>query len=278
MPGQGADRLRKNKAPERVNPDRWLVSYADFVTLLFALFTTMYAISTVDAQKLGRMVLSMRASFNSTMFPTGSDALSLSKGAGTGAALSKDLVENVKEPDRQPAPDLGLKKNLFESLRPKGMAASLGQLQRTIDAVVAKRRLSSNVRTRLEDRGLVISLDGTFYDSGDDQLRPKGRELMDAIAPDILALGGQVRVEGHADSLPIHTERFPTNIDLSCARASSVVIYLVQNFGFRPEEIYPAGWGESRPIADNKTTEGRALNRRVEIIVLSSVVTRSPRR
>src|SRR4030042_1894992 len=90
--------MRRKKAPEHVSHERWLVSYADFITLLFAFFTTMYAISTVDAQKWGRMVLSMRASFNSPVFVPGSDTLSLSEGQGAGTPLSRDLMETVDVP------------------------------------------------------------------------------------------------------------------------------------------------------------------------------------
>jgi chemotaxis protein MotB len=267
--------MRKKKAPEHVNHERWLVSYADFITLLFAFFTTMYAISTVDAQKAGRLVMSMRASFDSPMFTPGSETLSLSKGDGTGASLAKDLVQNIKpSPNMQAGPNLGLKSNLAEKMNPTGQLSALKQLKQKVDYAAAKRRFSGKVRTQIEDRGLVISLDGTFYESGDDQLRPEGRELMEAIAPDIQSLGGQVRIEGHTDNVPIHTARFPSNLELSCARASSIVYQLIANFGFPQESIYPAGWGESKPIADNSTASGRALNRRVEIIVLSSVVTR----
>ena len=89
---------RKKKPPEHVNHERWLVSYADFVTLLFAFFTSMYAISTVDADKMGRMVLSMRASFDGAVFPPGSDRLSLLSGSGAGSPLGRDVMENANTP------------------------------------------------------------------------------------------------------------------------------------------------------------------------------------
>ena len=272
--------MRKKKPPERVNHERWLVSYADFITLLFAFFTTMYAISTVDLQKAGRLVYSMRASFDSPMFVPGSETLSLSQGDGSGASLSKDLVQNINPPaDKlEVGPKLDLKTNFMESNKPRGEVTALGHLQQKVDYAVARRRFSERVRTRLETRGLVISLDGTFFGSGSDQLGSEGRELMNAIAPDILAMGGQVRIEGHTDNVPIHTDRFPSNWELSCARASSLVVHLISNFGFSPDRLYPSGYGEFRPIADNTTPEGRARNRRVEIIVHSSVVTRNSAR
>lgn len=268
--------MRKKKASEHVNHERWLVSYADFITLLFAFFTTMYAISTVDAQKLGRMVLSMRASFDSSAFSPGSDTLSLSKGDGAGSALSRDLVENVNTPQDKALDEYtvahlkDLKTNFAANPLPQGEVRALGRLRQNVEALVKKRGISNRVRTRLETRGLVISMDGTFFDSGSDQLRPEGQELLDSLAEDLMSLTNQVRIEGHTDSVPIQTSRFPSNWELSTARATAIVAYLVQQFHFTPEKLSAAGYGEFRPIDTNDTPDGRARNRRVDIVVLNS--------
>ncbi len=186
--------MRKKKVPEHVNHERWLVSYADFITLLFAFFTTLYAISTVDAQKMGKMVLSMRASFDGSVFDTGSDTLSLSKGEGAGSALSRDLVEHVTVPKEKALKEYtissmkDLKTNFVENSLPKGEVVAMGRLRDNVDSVVKKRGVTGKVRTRMETRGLVISLDGTFFDSGSDQLRPEGREMLDALADDLTSM------------------------------------------------------------------------------------------
>lgn len=276
MPDQEFDHLRKKKAPEHANHERWLVSYADFITLLFAFFTTMYAISTVDAQKLGRMVISMRASFASPVFTPGSDTVSLTKGEGAGAALSRDLIEHIDTPKEKVLKEntvanlKDLHTNFVPNALPKGEVIALRQLKETVESLVKKRGIASRVRTRLETRGLVISLDGTFFDSGSDQLKSDGRELLNALAEDLLTMNNMVRIEGHTDSVPIQTPRFPSNWELSTARATSIVAYLVRQFGFTPDRLSGAGYAEFCPIADNDTADGRARNRRVDIVVLNS--------
>jgi chemotaxis protein MotB len=269
--------MRKKKHPEHVNHERWLVSYADFITLLFAFFTTMYAISTVDAQKAGRLVQSMRASFDMPMFTPGSETLNISNGDGTGASLSKDLVQNIQAPTdkMQSGAQLKLKTNFMPNTNPRGEVKTLSRLAEKVAGIVAEKKISGRVRTRLETKGLIISLDGTFFDSGDDQLKAEGRELMDALGSDLIALGGQVRIEGHTDNVPIHTDRFPSNWELSTARATWIVVYLIDKFNFPRERIYPAGYAEFRPIGANDTPEGRARNRRVDIVVLNSTTSAS---
>lgn len=268
--------MRRKKSTDHISHERWLVSYADFVTLLFAFFTTMYAISTVDAQKMGRMVLSMRASFDNSVFPTGSNSLSLSTGQGAGSALSRDLVEHVETPREKALKEYtfgnlkDLKANFVSNGLVQGETLALGRLKEGVDALVKGQGIGRKVRTRLETRGLVISLDGSFFDSGSDQLRPEGYELLNALAPAILNLGSNVRIEGHTDNVPIHTGRFPSNWELSTARATSVVSYLVKQFGFTPEKLSAAGYGEYIPVESNDTPEGRARNRRVDIVVLNS--------
>ena len=276
--------MRKKKAAEHMNHERWLVSYADFMTLLFAFFTTMYAISTVDAQKMGRMVLSMRASFDGAVFSPGSDTLSLSKGEGAGSALSRDLVEHVETPK-----DKAIKENSVENLKelktnfvanalPRGEILAMSKLRESVDTMARQKGISNKVRTRKETWGLVISLDGSFFDSGSEQLRPEGYDVLSSIAPGILKMPNQVCIEGHTDNIPINTLRYPTNWLLSCARAAAVVCYLVQKFALTPERLYPAGYGEFRPIDTNDTPEGRAHNRRVDIVILNSGVSRGEAR
>ena len=274
--------MRKKKASEHVSHERWLVSYADFITLLFAFFTTMYAISTIDAQKMGRMVLSMRASFNSPVFVPGSDTLSLSEGQGAGTPLSRDLMENVDVPKEKALEEYSvqslksLQANFIPNALPKGEVIALTRLKENVDSLVASRSMSNKVRTRMESRGLVISLgEGGFFDSGSDQLKPEGRELLDALAQRLLIAENQIRIEGHTDNVPIQTTRFPSNWELSTARATTIVSYLVRKFDFTPTRLSAAGYGEFCPINTNLTPEGRSRNRRVDIVVLNSSAVRS---
>ncbi|MGD0308271.1 MAG: flagellar motor protein MotB [Acidobacteriota bacterium] len=273
--------MRKKKAAEHMNHERWMVSYADFVTLLFAFFTTMYAISTVDAQKMGRMVLSMRASFDGAVFSPGTDTLSLSKGEGAGSALSRDLVENIQTPKDKAIKEYSvenlkeLKTNFVPNALPQGEVLAMTKLRQDVETMVKQKGISNKVHTRKDTRGLVISLDGSFFDSGSDQLRPEGYDVLKNIAPELLQMPNLVCIEGHTDNVPINTPRFHTNWELSCARATAVVCYLIQQFSFTPEKLSTAGYGEYHPIDTNDTAAGRAHNRRIDIVILNSGVSRA---
>lgn len=266
---------RKKKPEEHISHERWLVSYADFITLLFAFFTTMYAISTVDAQKMGKMVMSMRASFDSAAFPPGSDHLSISQGsAGWESAPRKDIVQPIrvaKEPrmrEGQLRSFKGLKEGA-ELFNPSA-GASLGKLRRNVEMLVGSESVKGKVQIRMDGRGLIISLgEGGFFDSGSDLIKPAGLALLDAIATSLVSVNTHVRVEGHTDNVPIRNSKFPSNWELSTARATAIVSYMIEKFGFEPNRLSAAGYAEYRPIAANDTPEGRARNRRVDIVVLN---------
>jgi chemotaxis protein MotB len=274
--------VRKKRPPEHANHERWLVSYADFVTLLFAFFTTMYAISTVDAEKYGRMVLSMRASFNGTVFPIGSETLSLSSGRDASTPLSRDLYEQVDTPKDKVLKEYavqsikGLKTNYVRDAMQKGGSVTLARFKQDVDALLKSRALTTKVRTRMDPRGLVISLgEGSCFDSGSDQLKAEGRDLLDALAPQLLERKSEVRVEGHTDDVPIRTVRFPSNWELSVGRSTAITRYLVESYGFAPVQLSASGYAEYRPVAPNDTPDGRARNRRVDIVVLSTNYSRT---
>jgi len=268
---------RKKKPEDHISRERWLVSYADFITLLFAFFTTLYAISTVDAQKMGRMVMSMRASFDNSLFAAGSDRLSLSQGPGANGdpAAGQRVIENLRSPKRagqsgasfSGTRDLGA---VFPSREGPGSPEKiLSSLRRSVESLVGPEALGSRVRTRMDERGLVISLgEGGFFDSGSDILKPEGRALLDAIASALAQTDNQIRVEGHTDNVPISNARFPSNWELSTARATTVVAYLIDKFKFAPERLSAGGYSEYRPVESNATAEGRSRNRRVDIVVL----------
>jgi len=240
---------RKKKHEEHVNHERWLVSYADFITLLFAFFVTLYAISQVDAQKLGKLVESMQSAFDTRVFEPGSPKLALADGAVKGIEQQK-LVEPISPPVSSPA--------------------SLVDIQANIQAKLVRAKFVDRVRMVQEKRGLIISLtEAGFFDPGEATLKDAGRHVVDMIAETLMSNPYHFRIEGHTDSVPIHTERFPSNWELSTARATFILSYLTTHFAFEPTRLSVAGYGEHRPIAPNKTAEGRSLNRRVDIVILS---------
>jgi chemotaxis protein MotB len=251
---------RKKKEEEHENHERWMVSYADFVTLLFAFFTTLYAISTVDAQKMGKMVMSMRQSFDTTVFSSGSKTLSLSQGQGAGdynASPPSKLLENIKLPKTV-------------NIKVLSGAGELGQLKKQVEEKIGPELLKGVIRTHIEPRGLIISLgEGGFFDSGSDQIKPNGKILLDVIAASLTSVGNHIRIEGHTDDVPIRNSKFPSNWELSTSRATAIIRYVIVQFGFRPDMLSSAGYAEFKPVADNNTDEGRARNRRVDIVVLN---------
>jgi chemotaxis protein MotB len=272
---------RKKKEEEHENSERWMVSYADFVTLLFAFFTTLYAISTVDAQKMGKMVTSMRASFDSSVFEQGSRTLTLSKGSG-GTSNTSEVLQNPVLRNSANTNDFVVKKKDGQSARPSSKRTivngemAMGRLKRGVESLLSTEIKKSMVRVRMEPRGLVISLGETgIFDSGSDEIKPEGKKLLDTLATSLVSLGNQVRVEGHTDNVPISTSKFPSNWELSTARATAVISRLITNFGLPPELLAAAGYAEYRPAASNDTIEGKARNRRVDIVVLNPVSTKT---
>jgi len=253
---------RRKKTEEKENHERWMVSYADFVTLLFAFFTCLYAISSVDATKMSQMVASMKVSFGGQIFDGNSSTMSLDKnGAGStvsvaSSLLPEDAAKNAKTRSKSKVILSG--------------EADMGRFKRTIEGLLSEEIKSNQVRVYLERRGVVISLgENGNFDSGSDVIRPDGLATLDTIATSLATIGNHIRVEGHADNVPINTPRFPSNWHLSTARATTVITRMVNNFGMSPELMSPSGYGEHHPIAPNDTAEGRAKNRRVDIVVLN---------
>jgi chemotaxis protein MotB len=259
--------VKRKKEEEHENNERWLVSYADFITLLFAFFTTLYAISTVDAQKMGKMVTSMRESFDSNLFPPGSQTLSLNPGVGNNPA-ARDILQN----NREVAMDRN-KQQKMSSVAARQLLngeKALGRLKKDIETMLKEDVMKGRLRMQVEPRGLVISLgEAGLYDSGSDQIKPEGKAMLDTIAASLVNLDNQIRVEGHTDNVPIHNPRFPSNWELSTARATGMLRYLAEKFTFKSDLLSASGYAEYRPAASNDTSDGRMHNRRVDVIVLN---------
>ena len=240
---------RKKRHEEHVNHERWLVSYADFITLLFAFFVTLYAISQVDAAKLGKLVDSMQSAFDSKAFEAGSPKLSLNDGQAKGVEQQR-LVEPISPPV---AP-----------------SRTLMAIQAVLHDKLVRAHFVDRVGMAQERRGLVISLtEAGFFDPGHAELMESSHVVLDAIADSLLSTPNRLRIEGHTDTRPIHTAQFPSNWELSTARAIYILSYFRKHFEFDPAKVSIAGYGEYRPIAPNDTPEGRAKNRRVDIVILS---------
>jgi chemotaxis protein MotB len=227
------------------NHDRWLVSYADFITLLFAFFVTMYAISNVDARKLEKAVSAFQVAFSEwKVAPEAGVGMGILPGSSVGATATSD---HPAQPD---GALLNVESRLFYRMRAVG---------------------EDRVELRRDHRGLVITVkEAGSFATGSAELDANALELFREIGRSIADLPNSVRIEGHTDDLPIHTERFSSNWDLSTARATTVVAFLVQQVGLAPTRLSAAGYGEFHPREPNDSPEHRARNRRVDIVVLNA--------
>jgi chemotaxis protein MotB len=217
------------------HPDeRWLVSYADFITLLFALFVLLYALSNSSKAKAA-------AGMNSV-------AKAVGMRPSYGAGGSRPGMAQSPQVHRIASPQLtAIKAKVTEAV---------------------KNYPNSGLSMTIDSRGLVISLSSTkFFASGEDEITPTQLPVLDALIKTIAELPNSFQIEGFTDSMPIVTARFRDNWDLSAARASTVLRYTLSHSTISPDHLAIAGYGPYHPVGDNATEEGRALNRRVEVIV-----------
>lgn len=242
-----------------------MVSYADFITLLFAFFTTLYAISTVDAQKLAAMVAALQSAFASpTARATGrgpGDPGAVLRAVPGPSSYTADPVSAVKPVAKGPS-DL--------APQPRAREASLTEVKAQLDARLDQAIRDGRVTVELERRGLVISIkEAGSFATGSAELSPATRQLIAEVAASIRSIGNAVRIEGHTDDVPIHTVRYASNWELSTARATNVVAYLIQEQGIEPVRLSAAGYSEFHPRAPNDSAANRARNRRVDIVILN---------
>lgn len=223
-------RRRGTGAEEQEKDDRWVVSYADFITLLFAFFTTMYAISTVDAGKLEMFSGSMRSAF---------------RAAADAAPAS--VIEGIPP---VPPEDLTVEREARERFEKSGIMEGVTVL-----------RDARGVTLRFED--------AVLFESGRADIRKEAVPLLAAAAAVIRQTRNPIVIQGHTDTMPLRGSRYGSNWELSTARAASVLLYFLGEPALRPERFSAAGYGEFRPVASNGTPGGRSKNRRVEILLVS---------
>lgn len=253
---------RKKKHEEHVNHERWLVSYADFITLLFAFFTSMYAISTVDAKKAGQMVFSTRAAFNLDFFPSDKPVLGMS------SPEDPPPVDSVKTPREKIIPETPKPKKKGRTIEIRS-SRGIQSVARELNDFIAAKKLSQQIQVRVRGTGLIVSLgEAAFFDPGQADIKSTSLEVFDAISEKILQTGHPIRVEGHTDDSQVRGGKFDSNWELSAARAVRVVRYLSEEFAYPDSLMSIAGYAAYQPIADNNTKEGRAQNRRVDLVIL----------
>jgi len=245
--------MSKKKHPEHINHERWLVSYADFITLLFAFFVVLFASSQSDKKKQIKLSQAMQSAFTPL---------------GTFEAHSKtppltDISATVVT-DASPAPlTLPLPTTSTETLE-----QTKERLTRLLAEQVAAGRIPPGGMTmRITPDGLVISLhEAGFFASGSAEVRPASIPMLSILASTLPP--GSIRVEGHTDNVPIHTVQFASNWELSTTRSTAITRLLLEHGPINPANLSAAGYAEFHPVASNTTEDGRTQNRRVDIILL----------
>jgi chemotaxis protein MotB len=254
----------RKKHPEHVNLERWLVSYADFITLLFAFFVIMYAISQADVSKFKKVSASMRAAF-SAAGPVGMIDLS-----GNAGGKTANPFEDMEPPGGR-AVNLPAGKTLTASDPDPELQNIKEMLEESISLELGVSDLSKKMQLEYDSRGLVVRLAAKdFYDQGEVVVRQDMQPILDRIGRVVARSKRRVRVEGHTDPSEASTEDYPSDWELSASRAAWVVRYWLKRFDLTPSRLGAAGYGHYRPISEGRDEWGRAKNRRVEIIILNN--------
>jgi chemotaxis protein MotB len=255
--------MARKKEPEKPGShERWMVSYADLLTLLFAVFVTLYAMSQADKKKVEEVSASIQQAFNVVNVGSGAARRPAVIYNGKTAVIPEFTSRPVPPSVRTPGATHG--KTLAGENDFKAMKAS-------IDAYLLKTGGQDKVSVTIGQRGLVVSLkEAGFFDSGSAELKGGAAEVLGVIADLFQSYANRCRVEGHTDDVPIGGGRFASNWDLSTARATGLVKELVRSCAVEPTRISATGYGEYQPVADNTSAEGRAKNRRVDIVLMSS--------
>lgn len=247
-------RALKNGEDNKFGSPAWMTTYGDMVTLLLTFFVLLYSFSSIDLQRFHEVMSAIQHSF---MGRTGILMGSTEFGDAEGERI--DVAELSREPER------GLSEQELALLE------ALTELEETYEKVRAflqRAGMEEEIMLRLEERGIVMELpEKILFDTGRAEIKEEFFPVLDLLAELLSALPNQIIVEGHTDNVPIRTFLYPSNWELSVARAVSVARYLVEVHNLEPRRFMATGYGEYHPIDTNETPEGRARNRRVSIVI-----------
>jgi chemotaxis protein MotB len=240
---------KRKRTSDHEDTNRWLLTYADLLTLLLGFFVIMYSMSRIDAKRFGKMAEGLQGVFHGKESTEEKTSGVLDLGAGV------LKLGGLKRLQQQVA---GLAKYTGDDR----VSASGGD--------ITAAQVPPEITTEIDERGLVIHvLESALFESGKAELKPRAEKMLDQLYNQIKNLPNHVRVEGHTDNRPISTFRYPSNWELSTARAAAVVRYLTEKHHFPTQRISALGYGEYRPLAPNDSPANMAKNRRVDIVILT---------
>ena len=247
--------MAKKEEPEKApNHERWLLTYADMITLLLTFFIVLYALSMVDAKKMARLAESLRTAFN------------VSKSTGA----SQQLIEMNGQVIPLPAPSVVSDENSPAS-SPQQEKLKLSETEDSLNDYSSKQGLLAELAVEMEEKGLVLRLSEAFlFESGRAEIKPTAIPKLVSIGKLLNKTTNYLRVEGHTDNIPIHSGQYRSNWQLSAERATRLTEALVEIAHVSAERFSAMGYGEHRPLASNATEKGRTKNRRVDIVILKN--------
>lgn len=226
---------RKKRKPDDINTNAWMDTYADTITLLLTFFILLYSMSSTDNEKLKVIAAALKGEIT---------------GIPTKLEDTPDALEGVLEQG------IGLK-NPYDAL--------VEQVQ----DIINESGLTESIKIREEDTGVVLQLsESILFDTGLADLKPESTKVLDIISKLIPSIQNDIMVQGHTDNVPINSSTYKSNWELSTQRAVCVVKYFIENKGLDPTRFSATGYGEYKPLVDNTTAENRAINRRVDILIV----------
>ena len=236
--------MKKKRHEQEGNNERWLITYSDLITLLLVFFIILYAFSKVDNKKYQNLASGFNSFFGSgTGILNGGNSINITGG---------NVPQN-------------------SSGEEKSEGEMLSDLKQQVDGYLTSNSLNESISTDIDDRGLVISMSNSIlFDSGTATIKSDNNLNLKTMGKLLNSMPNYIRIEGHTDNLPINNTKFKSNWELSVIRATNVAEILIDETGISPERISVLGYGEFRPIGDNSTAEGRAKNRRVDIIIMDT--------
>jgi chemotaxis protein MotB len=256
----------KKRKTEHVNHERWLVSYADFITLLFAFFVVLYASAQVDKRKAGRLAMAIQVAFQELgVFQSSSTKVPV-KDDDAMPFETVQVVENLKRDADLKRVVNPMKGDLTSSAEAQSLQDAKEALEKALNPEIQRHEVTMSLRRD----GLVVSLkEMGFFDSGSSTIRPNSMDAIARLAQVLKQRPEDVRIEGHTDNVPIHTSRFASNWELSTARATELIKLLITGYELPPSHLSAAGYAEFHPVATDDTPEGRAQNRRLDVVILA---------
>ncbi|WP_242145647.1 MULTISPECIES: flagellar motor protein MotB [unclassified Bacillus cereus group] len=260
MRSKKSRRGKKKKHEEHID-ETWLIPYSDMLTLLFALFIVLFAMSSLDAEKFKQMALSFRSE--------------LAGGTGNKEFLSDQKPKKKEELSADSLESENIKKQAEAEAKAEAEVKQremneLKAVQKSIDQYIGEKQLSSSFKTKLTEQGLMITiLENVLFDSGKADVKPESLNIANEMSNLLLsAAPREITVSGHTDNVPITNSQFSSNWELSTQRAVNFMQVLLQNKQLDPAKFSATGYGEYRPATSNDTSEGKAKNRRVEVFIL----------